>query len=541
MKVFRMRAGHWVCLLRVACLASVAVALASAARAALPVDEIGVLSSAKACQPGRTVTLKAKANGLFVTADIRQPGTPLLAEAALAQAWEDFTVVDAGDGWVALKALSNARYVSANLSSGAELAAGWATVIDGWEKFKVESTADGQVTLKSFANGNYVTVNAAGSGAPLSATSAVRGRAEKFTCTRAVAPQGATAWGGANTWFLYAQRSADRLAILDAMQSANLRVARVFVRAVQYNAYGQIDYVPNLQVNTNMDVETINGYDDAVLARIDQLMVEARQRGIKLILSLHDRWYLGSWEGDDIYTQLYGVRDGSQALHDYYDARAGVEMMQRLDARLAHVLTHRNPLLGNRTWGEMSDVVFSVEAENEAMAGVAGVDDGFAGAWQCARAKAMRPFVSNGVLISTGGVKDAYNSAYSSFFDCPEIDVIGIHNYGKGDDVPAQLQKVLTLARSKDKRVVMQEFSCDPDVDGAPDGLSDAQKRQWRATCNENEIIRYEQLGLPWMIWSVVTPSDTLREVDAGDASWPVLSRHATNPPRLGFSWPELK
>ena len=541
MKLFRVMVVHWVRALRAAGQVGAAVLLASAAHAALPADDIDAQGSTKACQPGHTVTLKAKANARFVTADIRQPDSPLLAEATLAQAWEDFTLVDAGDGWVALKALSNARYVSANLSSGAALVAGWATAIDGWEKFKVESTADGHVTLKSFANGNYVTVNTGGSGAPLSATSATRGRAEKFTCARATAPQGATVWGGANTWFLYAQRSADRLAILDAMQRANLRVARVFVRAVQYNEYGQIDYVPNLQVNTNIDVETVNGYDDAVLARIDQLMVEAKQRGIKLILSLHDRWYMGSWEGDDIYTQLYGVRDGSQALHDYYDAWAGAEMMQRLDARLRHLLTHRNPLLGNRTWGEMSDVVFSVEAENEAMAGVSGVDDAFAGAWQCARAKAMKPHVSNGVLISTGGVKDAYNSAYSSFFDCPEIDLIGIHNYGKGDDVPGQLQKVLALAKSKNKRVVMQEFSCDPAVDGAPDGLSDAQKRQWRATCNENEIIRYEQLGLPWMIWSVVTPSDTLREVDASDASWPVLSRHATSPPQLGFAWPELK
>ena len=106
MKLFRVAVASLIQALRLARLAGVIVLLASAAQAALPAGGEGALGSAKACQPGHTVTLKAKANGRFVTADIRQPDSPLLAEATLAQAWEDFTLVDAGDGWVALKALS---------------------------------------------------------------------------------------------------------------------------------------------------------------------------------------------------------------------------------------------------------------------------------------------------------------------------------------------------------------------------------------------------------------------------------------------------
>jgi len=497
-------------------------------------------SSAKACVAGKTVVLQARANGLFVTADTRQPATPLLAEASQAQSWEDYTLVDAGGGWVALKAVSDGRYVTTG-AAGA-LQATVAASPSGNEKFLVQATADGYVALKSAANGLYVSANLGQSGAPLAAGWATTIQDwEKFSCAPASTTKHAAVWGAANAWFLYDQQQADRLAILDAMKAAHLRVARIFVREIRYNAWNQIDYVPNLDVVTHADVETTAGYDDTVLARIDQLMLEARQRGIKLILALHDRWYLGDWEGSDIYTTLYGVRAGSPQLHDYYDAQAGVAMMQRLDARLQHVLTHRNPLMGNRAWGTMNDVVFSVEAENEAMGGVAGVDDAFAGAWQCARARAMRPYVSNGVLISTGGTKDAYDSAYPSFFDCADIDVVGIHNYSKGSDVPGQLQGVIALAQSKGKRVMIEEFGCDPAVDGAPAGLSDAQKRQWRATCNEQEILRYEQLGLPWMLWSVVAPSDTLREVFTDDASWPVLSAHASVPPKLGFAWPELK
>ena len=500
-------------------------------------------SSAKTCVAGRTVVLKAQANGLFVTADTRQAGSPLLAEATLAQSWEDYTVVDAGGGQVALKAVSDGRYVTTALAAGGALQATAAAAPTTAEKFQFESTADGYVALKSAANGLYVSANAGQAGAPLVAGWATTIQDwEKFGCSAASRTKHAAVWGAANAWFLYDQRKADRLAILDAMQAAHLRVARVFVREIRYTTpWNLIDYVPNLDVSTNGDVETTAGYDDTVLARIDQLMLEAGQRGIKLILSLHDRWYLGDWEGSDIYTTLYGVRAGSQQLHDYYDAQAGAAMMQRLDARLQHVLTHRNPKMGNRAWGAMGDVVFSVEAENEAMGGVAGVDDAFAGAWQCARAKAMKPFVSNGVLISTGGVKDAYDSAYPSFFDCAEIDVVGIHNYSKGSDVPGQLQGVIARAESKGKRVMIEEFGCDPDVDGAPGGLSDDQKRAWRATCNEQEILRYEQLGLPWMLWSVVTPGDTLREVSTDDPSWPVLSAHAQVAPRLGFAWPELK
>ncbi len=342
---------------------------------------------------------------------------------------------------------------------------------------------------------------------------------------------GPTVFGAANSWFLHQEVSADRLAILDAAQAAHLKLIRVFVRAISQAGY--VDYVSNVNNTTVNDVETSSGYDDTVLENIDQLMVEAQARGLKLVIALHDRWYLGDWEGSDIYTQSFGVSAGTQALHDFYDPDAGAAMMKQFDARLAHVLSHRNAKMGGRPWGSLGEVVFAVEAENEAMGHFANLTSDFAGAWECARARAMKPYVSNGVLIATGGVTNITDSAFPSFFQCPEIDLVGIHDYDRGGDVPTQLAKAVSLARASGKRTYVEEFSCDANLDC--DGSVDC-----RATCNEQQIVAYEALGLPWMHWAVLTPSDAMREVFPGDPSWSVLASHATNPPKTGFAWPEL-
>ncbi len=104
----------------------------------------------------------------------------------------------------------------------------------------------------------------------------------------------------------------------------------------------------------------------------------------------------------------------------------------------------------------------------------------------------MRPYVSNGVLIATGGVSNAYDSAFPSFFQCPDIDVVWVHDYDRSPDVATQLANMTQLARTSGKRAFIEEFSCDATQDFV------------------------------------------------GDPSWPVLTAHASNPPAMGFAWPEL-
>src|SRR5207248_11161026 len=62
---------------------------------------------------GRTISLKALANNLFVCAD-NFGNNPLIANRTSASTWEQFVVVDEGNGNIALRSLANNLYVCAD-------------------------------------------------------------------------------------------------------------------------------------------------------------------------------------------------------------------------------------------------------------------------------------------------------------------------------------------------------------------------------------------------------------------------------------------
>lgn len=68
------------------------------------------------------------------------------------------------------------------------------------------------------------------------------------------------------------------------MKAANLKVVRVFVGSIYANAKGS----GNVAVN-DVEPNTLGVYDDTILQKIDQLMVECQARGMKLQIVLHDR------------------------------------------------------------------------------------------------------------------------------------------------------------------------------------------------------------------------------------------------------------
>jgi mannan endo-1,4-beta-mannosidase len=67
---------------------------------------------------------------------------------------------------------------------------------------------------------------------------------------------------------------ADRLSVLDAIQAANLKVLRLFISETfeNFKRTGSV-YMPDIEP------ETVGVYDDTQLEAIDQLMVEAQERG----------------------------------------------------------------------------------------------------------------------------------------------------------------------------------------------------------------------------------------------------------------------
>ena len=119
---------------------------------------------------------------------------------------------------------------------------------------------------------------------------------------------------GANSYYLYALPEADRLAVLNALQSAGMSVIRVFITHIYPNNKGSGNpEIPDLEPTQ------LGQYDDTILEKIDALMYECSQRNIKLIIACGDRYALGFWDTDQ-YALTYGIVDGGSGAQMVSDA-----------------------------------------------------------------------------------------------------------------------------------------------------------------------------------------------------------------------------
>jgi beta-glucanase (GH16 family) len=141
--------------------------------------------TAQAAAPvGQTIWIRANANGLFVSAD-QNRGTwaPLVADRSTADAWEQFTVVDAGGGFIAFRSIGTGLFVSADQNRGT-----WAPLvadrpsIGTWEQFTWSDIAGGAFTLKGRALNKFVSADLArASYAPLVCDRTAASTWEQFT------------------------------------------------------------------------------------------------------------------------------------------------------------------------------------------------------------------------------------------------------------------------------------------------------------------------------------------------------------------------
>jgi hypothetical protein len=142
-------------------------------------------TTASAAAPiGKTISLQASNNSLFVSAD-QNLGTnaPLVANRTAVAAWEQFQVVDAGGGLIALQSVGTGRFVSAdqNLGANAPLVAD-RTAVAGWEQFHWIDLGGGQINLQSVGTGRFVSADLnLGSNAPLVADRTTASLWETFT------------------------------------------------------------------------------------------------------------------------------------------------------------------------------------------------------------------------------------------------------------------------------------------------------------------------------------------------------------------------
>ncbi|CAG7645789.1 DUF7910 domain-containing protein [Actinacidiphila bryophytorum] len=122
---------------------------------------------------GTVVSLRARANGQYVTAD-EGGASPLIANRTAIGPWEQFDLLDLGGGNVALRAHANSLIVCADNAGASPLIAN-RTSAGAWETFQLVHNSGGTVSLKAQVNGMYVTAENAGAAALVANRTAVGG------------------------------------------------------------------------------------------------------------------------------------------------------------------------------------------------------------------------------------------------------------------------------------------------------------------------------------------------------------------------------
>jgi beta-glucanase (GH16 family) len=106
---------------------------------------------------GQTVSIRASANNTFVSAE-NAGASPLVANRATVSTWEQFRVIDNGDGTISLQSVINNLYVTADPSTGGQLIAN-RSAISNQERFRRIAQSNGTVALQGVANGMYVSAD----------------------------------------------------------------------------------------------------------------------------------------------------------------------------------------------------------------------------------------------------------------------------------------------------------------------------------------------------------------------------------------------
>jgi type 1 glutamine amidotransferase len=121
--------------------------------------------------PAPVISLKAHANGKYVTAD-NAGASALIANAGTVGTSQLYDELDRGNGNIALRAHANSEYVTAENAGAAALIAN-RTAVGQWETFQLLHNADGSVSLKAAANSKYVTAENAGAAALIANRTAI--------------------------------------------------------------------------------------------------------------------------------------------------------------------------------------------------------------------------------------------------------------------------------------------------------------------------------------------------------------------------------
>ncbi|KAF7304047.1 Glycoside hydrolase [Mycena indigotica] len=324
----------------------------------------------------------------------------------------------------------------------------------------------------------------------------------------------ANSFAGANNYYIWALPTADRIAILDGMQAAGMKVLRTWVTGVgagqknSNNVAGKSfklvsseqDAGLTLRLVPDLEANGIGKYDDTVLNHIDQLMVDAHARGIKLLIGMYDQ---NALRNNDIYARTYGVSG-------FY---TNPDAINAFNQRITHILNiHKNALLRNQAWSFLGAYIFGLEAQNEPMIWDQSLYLSHL-SWVCASALQIRNNVGDrNQLIFTGGGAAA-SSVQSAFFasSCA-VDVVAVHDYN--DDYDSFMSSAVSQAKAAGKKLLVEEW-----------GSLVGSGRTANLQSNVQKINSYK---VPWLYWEVISNADPHQgedyEIQVNGADWGTLS-----------------
>ncbi|KAJ6568629.1 glycoside hydrolase [Mycena capillaripes] len=280
------------------------------------------------------------------------------------------------------------------------------------------------------------------------------------------------------------------------MQAAGMKVLRTWVTGI-----GAGQKASNNIAVRDLEANGIGQYDDTVLNLIDQLMVDAHARGIKLLIGMHDK---NALQAGDIYGSTFGV-DG------FYTNPTAINAFNQ---RITHILNiHKNSLLGNQPWSELGAYVFGWEPQNEPMI----FDQSFYLAhlsWICNSAQQIRSNTGDrNQLIFTGGGSGSA-SVQPTFFgsSCTAIDVVAIHEYTDGYD--GYMPSAISQAQAAGKKLIIEEW-------GSLVGSGRT------ANLNSN-VQKINSRKVPWLYWELISNADPHQgedyEIQVNGADWSTIS-----------------
>ncbi|KAM0750222.1 hypothetical protein T439DRAFT_326171 [Meredithblackwellia eburnea MCA 4105] len=319
-------------------------------------------------------------------------------------------------------------------------------------------------------------------------------------------------WYGASSYYLFSLADSDRYAVLDQLVDGGFKVVRIFIASVYANNKGS----DNVAVN-DLEPNAVGTYDDTILTKIDQLMYDCKARGLKLLIALSDRYALGFWSTDAYALKYNIVKSGTSGAQEVSDASVfytSSSAISDFNNRLNHILSHKNALLGGKTWAQLNDVIYAFEAQNEPQGHMTMASS----TWVCDRSKYIKSLLPSNstILVSSGGGITLQASLQSWATSCSSIDIISVHDYGTDADTTVSALKTARTGVAAGKTLMLGEW-----------GITGANK----AELVSEFVAALKNAQIPWMHWEVVIPGKKAAdfEVWTDEPSWGALTSDAGN------------